>query len=201
MDWNERYRTGDTPWDKGTATPVLDEMIARHPRIFSGKAIVPGCGIGHDARRLASSGCGVTGVDIAPLAIDQAKAAEHREAVRFEVDDFLNPAPHHHGAYDLLWEHTCLCALPPALRSRYFASAAKVLKSGGMVAGVFFIDPEMDEGESGPPFGISELELENGWRNEGFSVIHSWVPESAFGGRLGRERAMILVRSGSAEAK
>ncbi len=194
MDWTDRYLQQDTPWDKGTATPVLLEMQRRHPDAFAGKTVVPGCGTGHDARALAGLGCQVTGLDIAPPAIERARSLDPDQSVIFEVADFLDPAPAYHSAFDLLWEHICLCALDPSLRPEYMQAARRVLKPGGIIAGVFFINPEMDEGESGPPFGIAEEELKSSWADHGFRIIDSWIPETAFPGRLGRELAMILVK-------
>jgi len=193
MDWNARYLSNDTPWDKGAHTPILDEIESRHPGIFSGRSIlVPGCGTGYDARWIAAQGAEVTGIDIAPLAIEQARELDPGETVRFTVADFLDPAPALTGAFDLLWEHTCFCALDPALRPAYFKAARQILAPGGMVVGVFFINPEMDEGESGPPFGIDAKKLEADWKDTGFEQMDPWVPAAGFDGRVGRELVMLL---------
>jgi SAM-dependent methyltransferase len=194
MDWTGRYLQQDTPWDKGIATPVLEEMQRRHPEVFSGKTLVPGCGPGHDARRLADFGCEVTGVDIAPPAIELARTLDSEQRINYESGDFLDPPPGYLSAFDLLWEHTCFCAIDPILRSAYLNAAFRVLKPGGIVAGVFFINPEMEEGESGPPFGIDIDALKTTWREHGFRILESWTPESAFPGRLGRELSLILVK-------
>nr|WP_075089561.1 hypothetical protein [Verrucomicrobium spinosum] len=53
-NWNELYETGATPWDKGLPTPVLAEVQQRHPQLFQGEVMVPGCGTGSDARWLAA---------------------------------------------------------------------------------------------------------------------------------------------------
>ena len=197
MDWNARYLEQDTPWDKGTATPVLDEIIARRPEIFAGQQVlVPGCGAGHDARWLAANGAIVTGLDIAPLAVVQARALDPGHTVNFAVGDFLNPSPDLDGAFNLLWEHTCFCALDPSLRPAYLEAAHQVLAPGGMVIGVFFINPEMDEGETGPPFGIDAKKLEANWKTAGFELVDSWVPAAGFDGRIGRERVMFLKKQG-----
>ncbi|WP_075089560.1 hypothetical protein [Verrucomicrobium spinosum] len=58
---------------------------------------------------------------------------------------------------------------------------AAALKVEGHVAGVFFIDPEMDPGETGPPFGISPEELTGLWEEAGFRVQESWVHDRLFG--------------------
>ncbi len=192
MNWNELYEQKETPWEKGAPTPVLAEMHARCPEVFHGRTLVPGCGLGHDARWLAARGCEVTGADIAPLAIEQARAFAPEVPVNFRLADILNPPADMQSAFDLVWEHTCLCALDPALRQSYARAIQACLKPGGILAGVFFINPEMDPGEEGPPFGISVEELEALWRGAGFEILHAWIPAAAYPGREGRERAMVL---------
>ncbi len=196
MDWNSRYQEEDTPWDKGMPTPVLAEIEERHPDIFAGKNVAaPGCGTGHDVRWLAERAASATGLDIAPLAISRARALDPRQTARFEVADFLNPTPPHVDAYEVVWEHTCFCALDPSLRPSYPQGAAAVLRPGGILAGVFFINPEMDTGETGPPFGVEPAELEAQLSAAGFALLDSWVPVTGFPGRIGRERVMILRRN------
>lgn len=193
MNWNELYQRQETPWEKGMPTPVLDEIHTRHPEVFQGHTLVPGCGFGHDARRLAEHGCvPVLGADIAPLAIEGAQANDPASLASYRLVDLFDLPSDLIGAFDLVWEHTCLCALDPEMRQRYVQAIRSVLKEWGMVAGVFFINPEMDPGETGPPFGISVEELEELWRHAGFEVLDSWVPSAAYPGRAGRERAMIL---------
>lgn len=187
------YERGETPWEKGLPTPVLTEMHAKHPEVFSGHTLVPGCGLGHDARWLAEQGCGpVLGADIAPLAIEKASAVDARGLASYRLLDVFNLPPELLGAFDLVWEHTCLCAIDPTMREAYVQAVRSALKKNGMVAGVFFINPEMDPGETGPPFGISVAELEALWREAGFELLDTWVPNAAYPGREGRERAMVL---------
>lgn len=193
-DWNSCYRDQNTPWDKGLPTPVLAEVAAKHGGVFQGRSLVPGCGLGHDARALANRGLQVTGADIAPLAIEKAKALDVAHQVDFRLVDMFTPPEDLQGIFDLVWEHTCLCALPIELRTNYVRGVKAALKPEGVVAGVFFINPEMDPGEEGPPFGISVEDLEKLWGDEGFAVVDSWVPETGYPGRVGRERAMILRR-------
>ena len=191
-NWNERYVANDTPWDKGMATPVLAEIRQRHPELFSGAVVSPGCGAGYDARWLADAGCRATGLDIAPLAIEKAKALDPEGKASFEIADILNPPAAYHGAFDWLWEHTCFCALDPSLREAYVKAASVFVKPGGRVIGVFFPQPEMDEGETGPPFGIDALALQSLWEDAVFTLVFSWVPVTGFNGRIGRELVMIF---------
>lgn len=191
-DWNACYEQRETPWDKGIPTPVLGEISTHRGSVFQGRALVPGCGLGHDARWLAQQGLQVTGADIAPLAIEKAKALDPDQSVDFRLVDIFSPPADLLGAFDLVWEHTCLCALPVELRTQYSLGVRSTLKPGGVLAGVFFINPEIDPGETGPPFGITVEELENLWTAIGFTVLDSWVPVTGYEGRIGRERAMVL---------
>jgi len=193
-DWNECYAHGETPWEKGEATPVLAEVMERHGEVFQGRVLVPGCGHGHDARWLAARGMRVTGVDIAPLAIEKAQAMDVKKQVDFRLADLFALPDDMLGAFDLVWEHTCLCALPLKLRTQYAQGVRSALKAEGLVAGVFFMNPEMEPGEQGPPFGISEEELETLWRGVGLETVDSWVPAAGYEGRIGRERVMVLRR-------
>jgi SAM-dependent methyltransferase len=195
MDWNARYEANDTPWDKGSPTPVLDEIYQRHPDVFVGMSIlVPGCGTGHDARWLAAQGAHATGVDISPLAITKALALDQDGQATYEIADFLDSREPLLKEFDQIWEHTCFCALDPSLRGSYVAAAYRSLKPRGTLIGVFFIDPEMDEGEMGPPFGIGVNELKATFLIGGFQLIEDWVPSTGYPGRLGRELVMILRR-------
>ena len=54
-DWEERYRQADTPWDKGVAHPAVVRWLAEHPGRMTGAVLVPGCGLGHDARAIAAA--------------------------------------------------------------------------------------------------------------------------------------------------
>ncbi|MFZ4766522.1 MAG: hypothetical protein ACOYMN_16340, partial [Roseimicrobium sp.] len=96
------------------------------------------------------------------------------------------------GKFDLVWEHTCLCALDPALRRAYTLGVKAALNPSGSVVGVFFLNPEMDPGEQEPPFGITVDELLALWREVGFEVVDSWVPKTGYESRVGRELAIVL---------
>ena len=194
QDWNELYVKGETPWDKGIHTPVLDDLLKKKPQFFKGRVLVPGCGIGHDARRLAAHGCEVVAIDIAPLAIERAKQADTEHRVDFRLANLFELPEDLRGSFDLVWEHTCLCALEPPLRDKYIAAIRAALKPGGKVAGVFYMTPDMEPGENGPPFGITLDELIALWEKGGFELDEHWVPEVAYEGRAGRERFMKLAK-------
>jgi SAM-dependent methyltransferase len=188
-DWDACYQKEDTPWDKGSAAPPLLEVIERlGAGVFGeGPVLVPGCGLGHDVRVLAKLGLSVMGLDISATAVEKARMQPASGAETYEVGDFLSPGWREGRRFTAIWEHTCFCAIAPALRGSYAEAVAALLPPGGMLVGVFFITPnDPGEDESGPPFQVSTAELDT-WFGPWFERIEGWVPERAYVGREGRE--------------
>lgn len=192
--WNQCYAEANTPWDKGQPSPPLVEALKKHP--LKGRVLVPGCGAGHDAAYVASLGCEVLGLDIAPLAIERARAAhpEMPESSWMLGDLFALPQTHS-GTFDAVIEHTCFCAIPPSLRLAYRDAVHALLKPGGLLAGVWFINPDLDPGEEGPPHPLPVPELDAVFADH-FDIIDDYIPTEAFDGRLGRERVRVLRKKG-----
>ena len=72
-NWDERYRQGDTPWDKGRASPALIAWLQENRGLMRGSVLVPGCGTGHDVRAIASAEpkSFPLGIDISKTAIQE----------------------------------------------------------------------------------------------------------------------------------
>lgn len=190
MDWDQRYAEEDTPWDKGVAHPEMEILIA--DGAFADwrgkKVIVPGAGRAYDVKSLAGQGVKALGVDISALAVSSAVTDE------IVVGDFLNDC----GAewqvdVEGLWEHTCFCAIDPALRPRYVEAAAGCLAPGKFLKGIFFINPDMSPGENGPPFGCAEDELLEHF-DPLFELVTRALPRATYAGREGREVYLELRR-------
>jgi SAM-dependent methyltransferase len=190
IDWEQNYLDGHTPWNKGQPSPPLLEWVSQNQP--QGRALVPGCGVGHDVAMLLEKGLDAHGLDIAPTAIAMAQAAYPDEANRFVLGDLFATPLEWQGVFDFVFEHTCLCALPPEWRTRYEASAYRLLKTGAQLVGIWFINPEMDPDETGPPFGISVSELCALFDESRWQVIEDRVPEIGYDGRVGRERLRVL---------
>ncbi|GAA5127841.1 methyltransferase domain-containing protein [Luteolibacter yonseiensis] len=188
-DWENRYQAGDMPWEKGRAAPPLLELLEKsEPGMWGpGPVLVPGCGYGHDVRALGGLGVPVVGLDLSETAVARAREFSPAACGTYETGDFLDPAWREGKTFSAIWEHTCFCAIDPADRGRYAAAVAGCLPAGGLLAGVFFLNP-FDAGEdaSGPPFGTTLAELDE-WFSPHFERIGGWVPERAYPGREGRE--------------
>ena len=192
MDWQKRYLSDDTPWDKGAPAPSLARLIEENPNIFKGKRIfVPGCGIGHDAKELASHGLNVVAGDIAPLAIARAKKLNPNR-VDFRELDILKIPESLLGCFDLVWEHTCFCALEPKLRADYVAAMWRLLKPNGIVLGVFFTNPDVVPTE-GPPYKTSCEELREIFGSH-FALEWLAEPKDFYKGREGREHLILFKK-------
>ncbi len=72
MNWDECYQKGEVPWDKGAPAPAMKQYLARHT--VGGRALVPGCGRGHEVALAVEHGLDATGLDIAPTAAAEARA-------------------------------------------------------------------------------------------------------------------------------
>lgn len=194
-DWDRRYRLGDTPWCKGKAHPLLPE--AALPAGYPGRVLVPGCGRGSDLAALASHApdAEIIGIDLSPLAIREARerCADH-PGLRFEVADFLaaEELVRQFGTVGRIWEHTCFCALPPARRPDYVRSAARLLETGGLLCGVFFL--ALDDGGQGPPWNCPAAELA-GLFSEWFEIATPLPCTQTFAGREGEEYLVRMTRN------
>ena len=191
MDWDERYRNGEAFWDKSAPAPAMKQYLARHP--VRGRALVPGCGRGHEVALAVEHGLDATGLDIAPTGVAEARALYPHLAERFVVGNLFDPPKEMRSAYDVVLEHTCMSALPPTLRADYRRGIDLTLRRGGLLIGVWFIDPALDPGEVGPPFPFNVTDL-TALFAEGYEILHDYVPEVAFAGREGRERVRVLRR-------
>ena len=191
MDWDECYRKGEVFWDKGAPSPPMRQYLERHP--VRGRTLVPGCGHGHEVVLAIEHGLDAVGVDIAPTAIAEARALYPHLAERFIVGDVFNPAPEFREVFDIVLEHTCMSGLPPGLRSDYRSGIDLALRAGGLLIGVWYINPDLDPGEEGPPFPFSVPDL-TALFADGYEVISDYVPDVAFAGREGRERLRVLRR-------
>jgi SAM-dependent methyltransferase len=188
-DWEQRYKTGDTPWDKSAPHPALVDFLEMQP--LRRKILVPGSGLGHDVRAISRGDNEVTGIDIAPSAVERARTFQKSAGENYRLADLFDLPPELCGVFDWVWEHTCFCAIDPARRADYARSVADALKPGGHLLAVFYLDP--GNGDDGPPFGVSTIEL-NALFLPRFELLRDWEPLRTYAGREHRERMRLLRR-------
>lgn len=149
--WNDSYASGDPPWDTGTPEPALVAFV-QTGRVASGRTLEIGAGRGTNARWLAEQGFDVLGVDVAPLAVEQARARTGGAAAarcRFEVRDFLADPPA--GPFAFVFDRGCFHVFDDAAdRARFAANVARVLAPSGLWLSLIG-STEGPAREEGPP--------------------------------------------------
>ena len=86
--WEQRFATGETPWDRGEANPQLGAWIAAGA-LKPCRILVPGCGSGYEVAEFAMAGFEVTALDYASEAIGrtrQRRKAAGARATLVEAD-------------------------------------------------------------------------------------------------------------------
>ena len=156
-DWQGHYESDDLGWDLGEVAPSFVKLW-EEGKLPLGKVIIPGCGRGHEAIFLAEKGFDVTGIDLAEGAVTfLANTLKERNlAGRVLRQDFFSLDDSHNGVYDLALEHTFFCAIPPRQRQDYCLTVARLLKPGGVLAGLFYNTGE----EGGPPYNTAREDIE-----------------------------------------
>jgi SAM-dependent methyltransferase len=88
--YNERYKSGDTPWDVGRPDFNLTEVVTQKP-ILSCKVLDIGCGTGDNSIWLAQNHFQVIGSDTSDIALEKAKekASKANVTCDFILVDFL----------------------------------------------------------------------------------------------------------------
>jgi len=189
-DWEERYQSGDMPWERGAPSPGLVEYLAAHGPL-AGKILVPGCGLGHDVRAISRQDNEVLGLDLAPSATRRADALPKTGREKYIDANLFDLPAGLRGTFDWVWEHTLFCAIAPAGRPLYVHGTASALKPGGRLLAIFYLNPDNDE--EGPPYGVTTAELDALFANA-FVLDREWLPGKTYSGREGREWMRLLTK-------
>ena len=141
------------------------------------RVLVPGCGRGYDVLLFSSYGFNAVGLDISPTATEEAlkvQADQGREqqypvkniqdgrgearfiTADYFMDNFLSEthgSPSSDRKFDLIYDYTFLCALPPALRPKWAARMSELLSpTGSLICMEFPLGKSPKLG--GPPHGL-----------------------------------------------
>ena len=140
---------------------------------------------------LAENGFDVTAVDYSIGAVNYLKQVVQQRKLDSKVlnIDFFDLNSTHDCIYDLLIEQTFFCAISPNQRDLYVATVARVLKSGGMLAGLFYNTAQ----EGGPPFNTTKEDIIKHF-SELFEIRNLAQAKNSAEQRKDKELLAILVK-------
>lgn len=161
-----RSKTGRIPrgWLRGTGflvatlpkrqNSVAIGLLAAFVRALrvGADVLIPGSGGDwRTIRAFCKAEHGVTAIDFSPFAVEQAKDALGQFADTLVLGDFFS---YDFGSrrFEIVYERTFLCSLPPRLWKNYVARVAELLQRKGKLAGFFLYGEESDP----PPFPLTE---------------------------------------------
>ncbi len=185
--WAQRYQEGQTGWDIGHASPPIIRYMSQTTD-RSQRILIPGAGRAYEAVWLHRHG--FTQVWVCDWV---ASAFEHLQAAAPDfpdehilVADFFQLQQ----AFDLIIEQTFFCAIDPALRPDYVHQSARLLRPGGILAGLLFA--EYFE-QPGPPFGGTAEEYRPLF-SPFFDILHMDIAPDSIAPRAGRELFIEMRR-------
>jgi SAM-dependent methyltransferase len=115
-----------------------------------GSVLIPGCGAGYEVRAFHEAGWKITAIDFSPVAVERARSELGALARRVMQADFFT---HDFGTgrFDVIYERTFLCALPPDLWTAYSQRMTQLLRPAGKLVGIFLYGDKIDP----PPYPLS----------------------------------------------
>ena len=168
--WDEIYRRDAAPWEIGRPQPPFQRLAD------AGELVEPvldsGCGSGEHSLMVAAMGLEVTGVDIAPTAIQRARAKARARGLLadFVVGDVLAlpEIERLRPPFRTVMDMGCFHTFANADRPVYAASLAAVTEPGGVLHLLCF--SEHTPGTDGPR-RVTEAELRH-------TFARDWVVDS-----------------------
>ncbi|XP_068649612.1 probable thiol methyltransferase 2 [Aristolochia californica] len=184
--WDKCWENGNTPWDLGRPQPVIVHLL-NSGALPKGRALIPGCGSGHDVAAIAAPDRFVVGLDISENAIKRAKelssSLPNANCLDFLKADFFAWKPAEQ--FDLIFDYTFFAAVDPSLRPDWGSKVADLLKPDGEL--ITLISP-ISEHFGGPPYGVSVADYQKVLIPLGFEAISIVDNEHSIETRKGLEK-------------
>lgn len=141
--WESRFKDSRTPWERGEMNPAFTAWRASGA-LAPCRILVPGAGRSPEPAAMLAQGFDVQAIDLADSAVAfQSRAIGAARVAQADVTTWMPDAP-----FDVIYDQTCLCALPPSLWAAYEAQLRRWLRPGGRLFVLF-----MQTGRAGgPPF-------------------------------------------------
>ncbi|KAJ2992508.1 hypothetical protein NUW58_g2146 [Xylaria curta] len=178
--WVKCWEDKLTPWDRGGPSMALYDLIKDNPNEViplpsesaPKTALVPGCGRGHDVLLLSSLGYDVYGLDVSSHALEAAKEnaekalaeglyktkGNRRGTITWIAQDFFAEQwKDVQTPFDLIFDYTFFCALPPPMRPAWASRMKSLLSPGGRLICLEF-PSEKKSSEPGPPWAAPPTE-------------------------------------------
>jgi 2-polyprenyl-3-methyl-5-hydroxy-6-metoxy-1,4-benzoquinol methylase len=152
--WEERYRTGDTPWDTGERSSELVRVVAEE-KVAPCRAIELGSGTGTNAVWLARQGFDVTAVDLSELALERARrrAAAAGVAIRFLLADVL-ALPELGEPFPFFFDRGCYHVVRRIDVQAFLRTLERITTAGSL--GLVLTGNAREKHEPGPPVVTAE---------------------------------------------
>lgn len=174
----EAAYTGTPPWDIGR--PQMEIVQLESAGEIRGSVLDVGCGTGEHVLHLALRGHDAWGVDLAPTAIERAKAKAEQRGIHatFLVHDVLRL--HELGrTFDTVIDTGLFHTLSDDERPRFVGSLESVLHPGGVYIMMAFSD--LQPGTLGPR-RVTQAEIRSSFAT-GWTV--EYIREAAFEAKTG----------------
>ena len=145
QNWEERYRTGDHPWNDSQPNSPLVSLVASHAQP-SDTLLEVGCGHGHNAVELARLGYRVVASDLSETAVSRALSLAKEQNVSLDclVMDVFNPS-FLERRIDVVYEKGVLHTFfDDTSRAAYIKAVSELLPVGGLWISISGSDQNTD---------------------------------------------------------
>jgi cyclopropane fatty-acyl-phospholipid synthase-like methyltransferase len=156
--WEQRYTTGDIPWDSGVPSLELQKLFHEHT-LQPKTAIELGCGTGSNAVWLAQQGIQVVALDVSETALQRARerAAEAGVEVDFRRADLLQPQALELAAADLVFDRGVYHVLRRENLAAYLQVLQLVTRPGSLYIVLAGSTNDLDDAPGPPKVHAHEL--------------------------------------------